>query len=83
MAYKFDDCRECKWRRSKKYCEECDYGEFFEDKDVETVDRVFSQEPRMFGETVSDETSEARINIDRFAEDHTGEDEVLDDPDEN
>lgn len=32
---KFEDCYMCRWRKNRRYCRECDFGEFFEDKSIE------------------------------------------------
>ena len=36
--YKFDDCYMCRFRRKKHICRDCDYGEQFEDEDVQELD---------------------------------------------
>lgn len=36
--YKFEDCAECRFRRSKRHCRDCDSGEFFEEQEVDELD---------------------------------------------
>lgn len=39
---KFNDCRFCKNRFFEKTCEDCDYGEEFEEEDIDEVDKYFN-----------------------------------------
>ena len=37
MAYKFDDCAMCRFKRKPHICRDCDYGEQFEDAEVQEL----------------------------------------------
>lgn len=39
---KFDDCETCKNRFTMKICIDCDYGESFEEEDIDEVDKYFN-----------------------------------------
>ncbi len=77
MAYKFDDCRSCANRRRKWICGDCDVGEFYEDEDAITADRMIEAPAVRFGETVTaDDTPNAKgFDADRFADGFTDDDE--------
>lgn len=62
MGLKFEDCRSCRFRNTRRGanpCASCDMGEFFEDRDRAGVDAVFQEPPTRFGESITtDEQNE-------------------------
>lgn len=56
--WKFDDCATCANRRKRHICRDCEVGEFYEDEDEPTVDRVFYERPTRFGDSVTTDYEE-------------------------
>ena len=64
-AYKFEDCRTCRFRRRRDICRGCDVGELYEDEDRPGVDQVFREVPLRFGESViADDDDDRRRHVD-------------------
>ena len=80
--YKFDDCVDCRFRRRKDICNQCDYGEQFEDKDAEELD--FDRDNfRRVSKPLTTDDDEPKFNPDDFFEkleaEQDNDDEQLDD----
>ena len=76
--YKFDDCVDCRFRRRKDICAECDYGEQFEDQDAEELD--FDKNSfRRAGKSLTTDDDEPKFNPDDFFEKMDAEDDNRDD----
>lgn len=77
MPLKFDDCRDCRFRRKPSICAECDVGELYEDEDTPTVDEVFIGVSR-HERSVSDDDMGVRFDANRFVDDLEDKDEADD-----
>lgn len=84
MRLKFDDCATCVFRRKPATCRDCDVGELYEDEDRPGVDMALYEHSSRFGESVSgdDDDRAERPNLDRIAEEFSGDEDEEDLPDE-
>ena len=79
--YKFDDCAGCRFRRRRDICNECDYGEQFEDEDTEELD--FNKNSfRRVGKSLTTDDDEPNFNPDDFFDKLDAEDDTRDDYDD-
>jgi hypothetical protein len=65
MAYKFDDCKDCRFRRKPHICADCDVGELYEEQSEMTVDERFSEPNSIDRYSVTDDEL-TRFDANRF-----------------